>query len=49
MTTEGLLVAEKEIEVNGYDIDAMGVVSNIVQIVWFEDLRTAFINQHMNY
>lgn len=28
MTTEGLLVAEKEIEVNGYDIDAMGVVSN---------------------
>ncbi|HCY8319138.1 TPA: acyl-CoA thioesterase [Staphylococcus aureus] len=49
MTTEGLLVAEKEIEVNGYDIDAMGVVSNIVYIRWFEDLRTAFINQHMNY
>lgn len=49
MTTEGLLVAEKEIEVNGYDIDAMGVVSNIVYIRWFENLRTAFINQHMNY
>ncbi len=49
MTTEGLLVAEKEIEVNGYDIDAMGVVSNIVYIRWFEDLRTEFINQHMNY
>ncbi|CDR52593.1 acyl-CoA thioesterase [Staphylococcus schweitzeri] len=49
MTTEGLLVAEKEIEVNGYDIDAMGVVSNIVYIRWFEDLRTVFINQHMNY
>ena len=28
MTTEGLLVAEKEIEVNGYDIDAMGVVKH---------------------
>ncbi len=40
---------KKEIEVNGYDIDAMGVVSNIVYIRWFEDLRTAFINQHMNY
>lgn len=34
---------------NGYDIDAMGVVSNIVYIRWFEDLRTVFINQHMNY
>ena len=22
---------------------------NIVYIRWFEDLRTAFINQHMNY
>lgn len=31
MTTEGLLVAEKEIEVNGYDIDAMGVVSKMVR------------------
>lgn len=49
MTAEGKLVAEKEIEVNGYDIDAMGIVSNIVFIKWFEDLRTVFINQYMNY
>lgn len=27
----------------------MRFVSNIVYIRWFEDLRTAFINQHMNY
>ena len=46
---ERKLVAESEIEVNGYDIDAMGIVSNIVYIRWFEDLRTLFINQHMNY
>lgn len=30
MNHEGKLVAEKEIEVNNYDIDAMGIVSNIV-------------------
>ena len=49
MTEEGLLVVENDIEVNGYDIDAMGIVSNIVYIRWFEDLRTIFINQYMNY
>lgn len=48
-TTEGKLVVNTEIEVNGYDIDAMGIVSNIVFIKWFEDLRTIFINQYMNY
>lgn len=31
MTTEGLLVAEKEIEVNGYDIDAM--VSLVISFI----------------
>lgn len=46
---ERKLVAEKEIEVNVYDIDAMGIVSNIVYVRWFEDLRTAFINQYMTY
>lgn len=49
MNHEGKLVAEKEIEVNNYDIDAMGIVSNIVYVRWFEDLRTVFINQYMNY
>lgn len=32
--TERKLVAEAEIEVNGYDIDAMGIVSNIVYVRW---------------
>ncbi len=46
---ERKLVAEKEIEINIYDIDAMGIVSNIVYVKWFEDLRTAFINKHITY
>ncbi|MCW9135720.1 MULTISPECIES: acyl-CoA thioesterase [Staphylococcus] len=49
MGHEGLLVAEREIEVNNYDIDAMGIVSNIVYIRWFEDLRTIFINEYMTF
>lgn len=49
MKDKGLLVAEKEIEVNNYDIDAMGIVSNIVYIRWFEDLRTVFINKYMSF
>lgn len=49
MGYEGLLVAEREIEVNNYDIDAMGIVSNIVYIRWFEDLRKIFINEYMTF
>lgn len=45
--TERKLVAEQEIEIKVYDIDVMGIVSNIVYVRWFEDLRTAFINQYM--
>ena len=36
---ERQLIAEKEITINAYDIDARGIVSNIVYIRWFEDLR----------
>ena len=39
----------KEIEVNNYDIDAMGIVSNIVYIRWFEDLRTIILNEYMTF
>lgn len=46
---ERKLVAERHISVNGYDIDAMGIVSNIVYVRWFEDLRTDFIDQYMSY
>ncbi|WP_412518327.1 acyl-CoA thioesterase [Staphylococcus simulans] len=48
MLSERKLVAETEIEVNNYDIDAMGIVSNIVYVRWFEDLRTKFVNRHLS-
>ena len=32
--------------VPAYDIDAMGIVSNIVYVRWFEDLRTAFLEKY---
>jgi len=34
---------EKELTIHAYDIDAMGIVSNIVYVRWFEDLRTDFL------
>jgi acyl-CoA thioester hydrolase len=37
------LLLQKEIRINGYDIDFMGIVSNIVYVRWFEDLRTHFL------
>ena len=32
--------------IRAYDIDAMGIVSNIVYVRWFEDLRTAFLEKY---
>ena len=46
--TERKLVAERNFEVNGYDIDAMGIVSNIVYIRWFEDLYSDMMNQQIS-
>ena len=43
---EKVLLAQKDIQINAYDIDAMGIVSNIVYVRWFEDLRMAFLNEH---
>ncbi|WP_339199002.1 thioesterase family protein [Solibacillus sp. FSL R5-0449] len=40
------LLAEQPIQINAYDIDAMGIVSNIVYVRWFEDLRVTFLNEH---
>ncbi|WP_164885353.1 acyl-CoA thioesterase [Geovibrio thiophilus] len=37
---------EKEIVIQGYDIDYGGVVSNIVYIRWMDDLRTALLKEH---
>lgn len=35
-----------EIPVKTYDIDFMGIVSNIVYIRWLEDLRLKFLDEH---
>lgn len=43
------MLIEKEIKINGYDIDVMGIVSNIVYIRWFEDLRMAFLDKYYPY
>lgn len=37
---------EMPFSVRAYDIDAMGIVSNIVYVRWFEDLRTAFLEKY---
>lgn len=36
---------EEPLRINGYDIDVMGIVSNIVYIRWFEDLRFRFLDK----
>ena len=43
MSTERPLLLTKDIPVNVYDIDALGIVSNIVSVRWFEDLRMHFL------
>lgn len=45
METRRMLL-EKEIKINGYEIDVMGIVSNIVYVRWFEDLRMAFLDKY---
>jgi len=39
------LQVELPFAVRAYDIDAMGIVSNIVYVRWFEDLRTEFLEE----
>ncbi len=36
---------EAELYVRAYDVDAMGYVSNIVYVRWFEDLRHYFLDR----
>ncbi|WP_372754049.1 acyl-CoA thioesterase [Labilibaculum sp.] len=40
---------EMNIRIQAYDIDVMGIVSNIVYIRWFEDLRMLFLEEHYPY
>ncbi|WP_461633761.1 acyl-CoA thioesterase [Labilibaculum euxinus] len=44
-----VMIVEMEIGIKAYDIDAMGIVSNIVYIRWFEDLRHLFLEKHFPY
>ena len=43
------LLLEKAIRINGYDIDVLGIVSNIVYVRWFEDLRHHFLDVYWPY
>lgn len=45
---KGSLITEIPISVKAYDIDSMGIVSNIVYIRWFEDIRTRFLEDNMS-
>lgn len=40
------MLITSDLIVNGYDIDVMGVVSNIVYVRWFEDLRLKFLDTY---
>ncbi|MEL7003673.1 MAG: thioesterase family protein [Bacteroidota bacterium] len=40
------LLLEIPIKIHGYDIDVLGIVSNIVYVRWFEDLRMHFLDTY---
>ena len=46
MTQERTLNIDMPIKVKTYDIDFMGIVSNISYIRWMEDLRLKFLEVH---
>ncbi|MDE5420016.1 acyl-CoA thioesterase [Labilibaculum sp. DW002] len=43
------MTVEMDISIKAYDIDAMGIVSNITYIRWFEDLRHLFLDKRYSY
>lgn len=43
------MYAENTIRIKAYEIDAMGIVSNIVYIKWFEDLRHLLLDKYYPY
>lgn len=43
------MYAENIIRIKAYEIDAMGIVSNIVYIKWFEDLRHLLLDKYYPY
>ena len=43
------MMIERDIMVKAYEIDCVGVVSNIVYIKWFEDFRHYFLDKYYPY
>ena len=43
------MLIKKQFNINAYDIDVMGIVSNIVYIRWFEDLRFLLLDTYWSY
>jgi acyl-CoA thioester hydrolase len=43
------MMVEQNIPIRAYDVDAMGIVGNIVYVRWFEDLRHAFLDRYYPY
>jgi len=46
MTQQRPLIVDLPITVKTYDIDFMGIVSNITYVRWMEDLRLHFLDVH---
>ena len=43
------MLCELPLKINVYDIDALGIVSNIVYVRWFEDLRMHLLDVYYPY
>ncbi len=41
-----IMLVEMPIKIYAYDIDLMGIVSNLVYVRWFEHLRSAFLDTY---
>ena len=44
-----IMLVEQDIRIKAYEIDAMGVVSNIEYVKYFEDLRHVFLDEFYPY
>ena len=49
MTDKRVLQITYDIYIRAYEVDAMGIVSNIVYVKWFEDMRHIFLDQFYTY
>ena len=43
------MLIEADIRIKAYEIDSLGIVSNIEYIKWFEDLRHLFLDKYYPY